>query len=206
MADRGFFASRGGKNGLCVAVAALVLVGAACGSPSRPPTTVGNRFEESGAAAESVKLTWVVRDPSVPHQTYEDILLRPVELEITIGSSLQKVPLKPQMGSLFPYHQGVCNTTTYPRRPGEVAKITFEEGGAFGYLVRRRPQYTLEVVDWSQSDGACTDEKTGDMVACAPSYQLVTKIQIPANARVDEALVEVNATGVRVPMRCEEPQ
>ena len=187
---------------MCAGVATLALVGGACGAPSRP-ATVGNRVEEA-PTSDTVKVTWVVREPSVPHQTYQDMLLRPVALEITIGESLGRLELKPQMGSLFPYHQSVCKTTTFPLGPDEVAKITFEEGGAGGYVIRRKPADTLEVLAWSQSDGACIDEKSGDMIACAVTYESVKKLPIPAGAKIVEALLEVDPTGTRRPIRCDE--
>jgi hypothetical protein len=165
---------------------------------------VGNRIEDGGSTRDVVKLTWVVREPSIPHDTYQDMLLRPVALEIRIGESLGSLELKPQLGSLFPFHQSVCKTTTFPLGPHEVARITFEEGGAGGYVVRRKPENTLDVLAWSQSDGACIDERTGDMIACAVTYETVKKLPIRRDATIEEALVEVDASGTRKSIVCAE--
>lgn len=129
-------------------------------------------------------------------------MLQPLTLEIRGGRTIE---LEPQMGSLFPFNQSVCKSTAYPLEPGELAKITFYEGGAGGYVVRRKGD-GLELVAWSQADGACADESTGDPVACPPMYERVQMIDAVPNARVEETIVELDAAGMRTVMSCEEPR
>lgn len=152
-----------------------------------------------------MKLTWVVGRPTIPHPTYEGVMLQPLTLEIGTEAGVRKVELKPQMGSLFPFNQSVCSSTAYPLAAGELAKITFYEGGAGGYVVRRGEGGGLELVAWSQTDGACADERTGDPITCPPMYERVQTIEAADNARVEETIVEVDATGTRAPMSCAEP-
>lgn len=195
MADPGFF-----RGGVLRVLCTGVLVGG-CG-PRSPAPTVGNAAVAS--ASDTVKLVWVVGRPTIPHPTYEGVMLQPLTLEIATGAGAREVKLEPQMGSLFPFNQSACRSTAYPLAAGELAKITFYEGGAGGYVVRRGDGTKLELVAWSQPDGACADETTGDPVACPPMYERVGTIDAPVNARVEETILEVDAAGARTPMSCEE--
>jgi len=129
--------------------------------------------------------------------------MRPLALEITINGAKQTVKLEPQLGALYPYNQIECNTDAYPLSKTEVAKITFYEGGAGGYLVRRELQDTLVVVDWSLTDGAC-EGPGGEPVACLPYEKILTTYKVPVGATVKQRIVEADAKGAREPFSCAE--
>lgn len=174
----------------------------ACGSSGTKPATITNAAEPAWpVGGDTVHLTWVVSPAIVPHPKWPDTLLAPVELEVSIGNVTRRVKLEPQQGSLFPYNQPVCQTTAYPLEPGEVAKITFYEGGAGGYFVRRTAQGELEVGSWSWTDGACAGP-AGDPVACPRGETIVTRIQVLASITVQEAIVTASATGGRTALEC----
>ena len=182
----------------------VVLLLCACGSTTGARAPITNAAEPAWPAGDTVHLTWAVWPATVPHPKWPDTVLAPVELEISIGNVTRRVKLEPQRGSLFPHNQTVCQTTAYPLDPGEVAKITFYEGGAGGYFVRRRQPDQLEIGSWTLSDGACPDAK-GDPVGCPRGEATVSTIQVPASITVQEAIVQVSGSGGRTSFECPPP-
>lgn len=147
----------------------------------------------AAAKPRTVELTWRVYPPQ--HDK------APVELVATIAGKTRTLTLAPQFGALYPINQPICahvqHTTQYPLARDELAKITFYEGGAGGYFVRRNG----DVVAWDQGDGACIG-KHHQLVACPRKVKTVAKLALPANARVHERVIEVDAKGVPRPFDC----
>ena len=106
-----------------------------------------------------------------------------------------------------PYNESVCedpNTgrqIAYPLARGEVAKITFYEGGAGGFLVRRSGDNALVVIEWELGDGACTDRK-GNMVPCAQSEQRVVSFHVPPGVKIHQRILQVDPEGVAHAFGC----
>jgi hypothetical protein len=149
------------------------------------------------AKPDAIDVTWVVHpiaDASKPETTKA-----PLDLEVTIGSVTRTIKLDPQFGALSPINQTVCKTSAYPLGKHEVAKITFYEGGAGGYFIRRSGA-VLGIVDWSLTDGACPD-KHGDPGACPRTEKLVIQLHAP-NVPVREHIVELDANGARHAFAC----
>jgi len=143
-----------------------------------------------------VELTWVVH----PLNGKDEKAKSPVDLEIKIAGATKTLALPPQFGGLTPHNQIVCKTTAYPLEKGEVAKITFYEGGAGGLFVRRT-KTGYEIVDWSLTDGACPDAK-GEPTVCPRHEKFLRKVDLPADAKFVEAIVEVDAAGKRHALSC----
>ncbi len=150
----------------------------------------------AAAAPAPVQLTWVVH-ASV---TNDDDYKQPLELEVTSAGKAKTIALKPQIGALYTYNQIACKTGAYPLEKNEVAKITFYEGGAGGYFVRRKGN-AYELVDWFLTDGACEDKK-GNFTACPRQEKRVQTLDVPANAELVDTIVQVDATGKRKPFDC----
>jgi hypothetical protein len=159
---------------------------------------------ELHAEPDAIELTWLVAPdlPAKPNQ----LPATPVSLVVTIGGVDRVVKLAPQVGQLRPYYQPVCAgrsklpSAETPLGHGEVARITFDEGGFGGYIVRRADNDTLEVIAWSLGDGACDDH--GKPVACPRKDSVVTKISAPAAATVHEHLVRIDDHGNHHPFAC----
>ena len=90
----------------------------------------------------------------------------------------------------------------YPLEKGELAKITFYEGGAGGYFLRRAGNF-LTIFEWSQTDGACPGAND-ELVACPRSVEQVGKIRVKAKvgATIVEEILMVDDKGVRSPFDC----
>jgi hypothetical protein len=145
-----------------------------------------------------VDLTWVVHPP--PKTSKDDYPKQPLDLVIKVGTTTKTIKLAPQMGSLKPYNQALCKTGAYPYEVGEVAKITFYEGGAGGYFIRRaKPGF--ELVDWGQTDGACDDGK-GGMTVCPRSEKFVQRLDLPEDGKFVESIVEIDDAGKRHTLSC----
>ena len=165
--------------------AAACAVGA-CRTPSRAPSSVDNRADATWPPGDTLQLTWVVGMPNIPHPKWDGVMMQAVTLEVAIGGAVRALDLEPQMGSLFPHNQSACKSTTYPLAPGEVARIVFDEGEARGYVVRRPRPTVLEVSPMTSSAGA-------------------QRIEVPAQVKVSETILELDVNGARTPIRCEEP-
>jgi hypothetical protein len=145
-----------------------------------------------------VELTWVVHPP--PKTSKDDYPKQPLDLVIKIGATTKTIKLAAQMGSLQPYNQAMCKSGAYPFERGEIAKITFYEGGAGGYFIRRaKPGF--ELVDWGQTDGACPDGK-GDVTVCPRSEKVVQKLDLPEGGKFFESIVEIDDAGKRHALSC----
>ena len=85
---------------------------------------------------------------------------QPVALEVTLGGVTRTLTLAPDFGALHPLNEPMCadgdHVIAYPLAHGEVAKLTFYEGGAGGYVVRRSGD-ALSVIHWTLEDYACED-------------------------------------------------
>jgi hypothetical protein len=173
-----------------------VLFAIGCGAA--PPTGPQNKPSPHAAAFE---VTWMVH-PFVPDpKDPEGLPLRP----LTLVAGTERIELERQLGALEPYNQSVCagegRIEQYPLREDEVAKITFYEGGAGGYLVKRTPQ-GLALIAWGLSDGACEDPETGEVVECKRSEREVRVFAVGPKVHVKESLLVVDATGKQLPIDC----
>jgi hypothetical protein len=154
-----------------------------------------------GSPPHGIAITWLVYPPSVPMKRDPEILEQPVTLEIMTAGKVHTKKLAPQFGGLQPYNQSACNGDAYPLQDGELAKLTFYEGGAGGYLVKRTGD-TLVVYSWAQSDGLCgTVDKP---VECPRNVKKVADVVAykQASMGVDERIVEIDDKGARKPFDC----
>jgi hypothetical protein len=118
---------------------------------------------------------------------------------VAIGSVERVVKLSPQIGQMPAIYQHACAGSMLPLRRGELAQLTFEEGG-FGGFIARRAGDALEIVAWEQEDGACDDH--GKPVACPRRDKLVAHLHVPAGATLGEVIELVDAKGARHPFPC----
>ena len=152
-------------------------------------------------APDEVTLTWVVYPPSVPTKHDPQILQQPVDLEVTAGGETKTSKLAPQFGGLMPYNQSACKGDAYPLARGELAKLTFYEGGAGGFYVKWKAG-ALFIYSWAQTDGLCgTVEKPEE---CPRNEKQVASMGVKATtkAKIVERIVEVDDKGVRKPFDC----
>ncbi|HTL36773.1 MAG TPA: hypothetical protein VL326_26745 [Kofleriaceae bacterium] len=174
--------------------AAVVTVDAAVAAA--PDAAVG--------AVGDIVITWLVFSSSEPAKDSE-MPKQPVSLVITAGGGqvLQETKLQPQFGALYPYNQAWCHSepSQYPLTKGELAKITFYEGGAGGYVIRRKGD-ALVVYSWAQTDGLCGS--VDKPVECPKNEKQVASITVKAKpgAKVVEQILDVDAKGVRKPFDC----
>jgi hypothetical protein len=150
------------------------------------------------AKAAAVDVTWLV-SPIPPGATTPETTKAPLAVELRIGRVTRTIRLAPQLGALAPGNQAVCKTEAYPLGRHEVAKITFYEGGAGGYLVRRAGG-VLSVVAWSLEDGACSD-KHGAPGPCPQHEQVAVRLHAP-DVPIHEHIVELDAAGARHAFAC----
>jgi len=63
-----------------------------------------------------------------------------VGVTVTLGTVTRTVTLAPEFGSMKPYNQPMCKKAdrvdAYALARGEIAKLTFYEGGAGGYVIK----------------------------------------------------------------------
>lgn len=178
-------------------IAVLVLLGATTTMATASPRWVDKPAWPK--KAETVEIAWLVH-PVPEDATTPETTLAPVDVEITVGSVTRKIKLAPRFGGLYPYNQAVCKTTSYPLLKSEVAKITFYEGGAGGYFVRRARD-VLAIIYWNESE-VCND-KHGNLIECPRSERVVFQLHVPAHAKIRESLVEVDNAGARHPLACQ---
>src|SRR5664279_4881727 len=85
--------------------------------------------------AKTGELVWVVSPPIVTADP-NAMPNQPVALEVTLGTVTRTIKLAPEFGSMKQYNQPMCKQAdrvdAYPLEHGEVAKLTFYEGGAGG--------------------------------------------------------------------------
>jgi hypothetical protein len=144
------------------------------------------------ADGKELELAWLVSTELVPDKRYPDWQDAPLDLVATIGGVSRHAVLAPQFGGLKPLNQSACGGNAYPLEKTEVAKITFYEGGAGGYFVRRKGADVLEVGTWDQGDGL------GD-----PRHETsVLRMHVPAKLKIHQAIFEVDAKGTRTPFDC----
>jgi hypothetical protein len=152
-------------------------------------------------ARTTFTLTWLVH-PDLPVKHPEvDYPLTPVDLV----AGTERIALKPQLGALKAINQSACagkvSIEQYPLDKGEVAKITFYEGGAGGYFVRRVAPLQLALYSWELGDGACPDAK-GEPGACPRKEKKLRTIAVPAGAAIVQKLMMVDAKGKQTPYAC----
>ena len=182
-------------------LAALVVVASTCTLAAETKAATWTDTPEWPADGGVLQLTWLVSP--VVAKNPDDYPLAPLTLTATIGGVTRRFKLKPQMGSFKPYNQAVCETTAYPRKRDEVAKITFYEGGAGGYFVRRAGADGLAIVSWDQSDGAC-EGKHGEMQECPRRMKPAGQFHIPEGTKIRERIIELDAKGGRHAFTCTE--
>jgi hypothetical protein len=176
--------------------AAAMLALALAGTASAAPTWIDTPAWP--AKASSAGLTWLVS--SVVVVGSDDMPRQAVELVVEIGGIERHVKLRSQFGQMVPSYQSVCRGAAFPLKHGELAQINFEEGGFGGFLVRRAGDDALEVVEWTQEDGAC--EAHGKMTACPRKDKVVASMHVPAGVAVRERVFDVDAHGARTAFSC----
>jgi hypothetical protein len=163
--------------------------------------------EPKWGKGDTVELTWVVgpdtKNPKDPYGEGFALPLRPVVLEARLGGVTRRVELKPETGNLFSYNQIMCRTGAYTLGKGELAKLTFYEGGASGYLVKRPRPEQLEIHAWWMSDGACEDPQSHAIDACPGEDKVRATLDIPATAKLTGGAIVLLEHGKRVPLVCE---
>ena len=169
----------------------LLALAVACRTPAEPPH---NRATPDPPALE---LTWVVH-PADPTEDYPG----GYPLDLVVGT--QTIALEKQIGRLVAPFQSVCLDD--PQNPfalahDEVAKITFEEGGFGGYVVKRSSPRGLALISWSQSDGMCTDA-TDQPTECPRHDKEVRLLDVPVDVKVRQHLVMIDNTGKQTPFDC----
>ena len=88
--------------------------------------------------ASTAQLTWVVSPPSVPTSTWPRCCSR---RSISTSYARRRYETREARAAIRCAerdNQVVCNTSAYPLGKRDVAKITFYEGGAGGYVARRK--------------------------------------------------------------------
>ncbi len=111
--------------------------------------------------------------------------------------------LRGQLGGLHPPFQHMC----LPARPASggpeaAAGITFQMAGFAGYSISRAPRGTLTISQWSQSDGACENER-GELDECPGTSRDVAVLHVPEGVRVEQAILELVRGGPPIPLKCE---
>ncbi|HEX7700918.1 MAG TPA: hypothetical protein VF403_09355, partial [Kofleriaceae bacterium] len=88
--------------------------------------------------AKTGELVWVVSPPLVTADP-NAMPNQPIALEVTLGTVTRTITLAPEFGSMKPYNQPMCKKAdrvdAYALARGEIAKLTFYEGGAGGYVI-----------------------------------------------------------------------
>lgn len=158
--------------------ASLGVLGGCPAVPGPPMPPEGKRLE----------ITWLVGPPDASGRE------RRVDLRIVVQGAEHRIALGTEQGALLPENETVCAGPQYPRGPDEVAKITFYEGGAGGFTVRRRADGALDVVRWSQDDGACPDD-AGEVQACPVEEHTIATVPLPQGRRVAESIRLLDARG-----------
>ena len=143
----------------------------------------------SGAAS----LTWRVY-PADPTS-----IKAPMEVVVAIGGVQRTVKLAPQLGQMPAIYEHMCGETAFPLKRGEVAQITFEEGG-FGGFVARVDGTELEIVEWNESDGLCGS--VNKPVPCPRHDTLAARMHVPDGVKLVEHIELVDAHGARRPFSC----
>ncbi len=145
------------------------------------------------AKSPELKLTWAAYPPVGAGEG----ATRKLELVLRIGEVARRFPLGSVRGSLLPLNQSVCGDKqiAYKKVAGEVAKITFYIGGASTFAVRRPSPGMLEIESVEGSDGYCPNND------CDTRKSLV-KIPIPEDARIVEAITDIQAAGKEAPFDC----
>jgi hypothetical protein len=188
----------------CVMV--LVCAGSASAAPPTKPAKQASWADEPAWPEDAgrLELQWVIGpDRPNPRDPYGGGLpLRPVELIVTIGRVSRHLTLEPETGSLRSYNQVMCKTGAYPLGKAEVGKLTFDEGGASGYAVKRTAPDVLEIHSWAQTDGAC-ESPTGELVACPVADELKRKLHVPAGVKITGGTVFTTEHGKLQKLACD---
>jgi hypothetical protein len=155
-------------------------------------TTLDGPAWPAGKSPE-LKLTWAAYPPVGQGEG----ATRKLELVARIGEVARHFPLGSVRGALLPLNQSVCGDkqVAYKKVAGEVAKITFYVGGASTFAIRRPSPGMLEVESVQGSDGYCPNND------CDTRKSLV-KIPIPVDARLVEAITDIQAAGKEAPFDC----
>jgi hypothetical protein len=168
-----------------VVLVAVVLAGSAVADPA---WTDAPAWPASGAAS----LTWRVSPADRNAKS-------PVELVVAIGGVQRSVKLAPQLGQMPAIYEHVCDSTAVPLRRGEVAQLTFEEGGFGGYVARVTGS-ALEIVEWNMSDGMCGT--LAKPVPCPRHDTLAARMHVPEGVKLVEHVELVDKHGARRPFVC----
>ena len=181
----------------------LALVAVLASAAAAAPWSDTPAWPKAGDAVELIRI--IGADQKNPKDPYGDgfgLPLRPVELVARMGSVTRHIALPPETGNLNSYNQIMCRTSAYPLDKGELGKLTFYEGGASGYVIRRGAADVLEIHAWSQTDGAC-ESPTHQLVACPVEDKRVARLHVPASVKVTGGAILLTEHGKQVPVVCE---
>jgi hypothetical protein len=165
--------------------------------PASGPTGAAGKVLDSppwpAGKSPEIKLTWAV----YPTVGQGETSTRKLELVARSGEVARRFPVGAIKGALLPLNQSVCGDkqVAYKKTPGEVAKITFYVGGASTFAVRRSSPGMLEVESVQGADGYCPNND-------CDTKSLLVKIPIPDDARIVEAISDIEAAGKEAPFDC----
>ncbi len=161
-------------------------------TPPWPETTTGAK----------VKLTWVVypwrerRERAGYTRT-----VRYAALVVRVGTATRRVALGDFSGGMFQQDQHVCRDAYAGAHPGQsrrlAGEIAFYDGGWSGFTALRDVEGALTLVEWTASDGLCDDPH-----GCVSPRRTIAVVPIPADAHVEEAIVDVEGPGREHPYEC----
>jgi hypothetical protein len=159
------------------------------------------------ANGKELEIAWLVGTDLVPRKSDPELLESPLSVVMTIGGVSRQAYLKQQFGSLKPYNQPACankdDPASYPLPKGALAQITFFEGGAGGYYVKRKAPDVIEILTWEQEDGLC--DVNGKPTMCPRREAAAVRMHVPAKLAVHEVIFNVDASGNRTPFDCKTP-
>lgn len=148
-----------------------------------------------------VTLTWVrYPERAIRHPSSDAPTVRRAELVVRVGAVERHIVLGDFKGESVGSSQHFCagRHPELQRQWGRdvVAQIEFVWAGSEVVSVRRSPAGALMVSGSSVSDGVCD----GD---CVMSERPLAVVPIPADARIEEAMVDVEGPGREHPFECD---
>jgi hypothetical protein len=172
--------------------------------PAKPAATLPNKLgwldSPAWPAGDTLDATWLIYP--IPAGAHDPETIRaPMQLVLAIAGVERVVDFPPQLGALKPSMLQACSSDRV-LAPRELAKITFEEGGFGGGLVRRMGPDSVEVVAWDVSDAPCG--RRDHPVPC-PQHQVpLARLHTPAKAKLHELAFSVDEAGQRHPVGCDD--
>lgn len=115
---------------------------------------------------------------------------RTVEVRVAVGDVVRSFRLPADQGTLSSAAQSFCS---HKNDKDVVATLVMRQGGTGKTLLRKKGD-VLEVVAWSQMDGACPG-KDGLPEECPPEQTVLATIPVPMGLSFEETLVVADASG-----------